>query len=331
MKNISQNEELFFSSHINEFHVVEKDILFNDLAKTNFTDFHKKESTTYLLVKTRKIKFIPDSFSVMENYCICGDVFVGGKKQTVVFNVAKLLFEQSGVKNKYSGWEEWADSVMSNWQLDEDKAASGSAKYKRTSSIDLTQSTSDLLYINCKLWQSIKKGDTSVRTVVSTVQTANMFDWYVFDKLEVLYVGKSTDGVLNRAANHNKWGEITSHLDDDEMLLVYFMSISKTSVYKKTIGPVTLISEIDDKSLDIESVSLITEAALIKYFFDEKKYNKDIVNQDFESVKAVKNKLVKRGYGSANVALMLDGVMGYVGTEKSGFHNEHKFEYLFND
>jgi hypothetical protein len=47
-----------------------------------------------------------------------------------------------------------------------------------------------------------------------------MFDWYLFDDIEILYIGKSTGNVLNRAKNHNKWGAITSSVKEGDMVLV---------------------------------------------------------------------------------------------------------------
>jgi hypothetical protein len=324
----SNRPELIFNSHIDEFHVLDKDTLFNDLATGLFSDFHRSTSSLYLLAKTRRIQFIPDSFAIEAGYCIRGKVKVGNRVEKVRFNVAKILFESCGVKEKFASWEDWAQRVMSLWQLDASPLARPDEKYRSISAIDLTLSNGSYLYIDCALIQAASNGDRERRTVVAPIQLAFMFDWEIFDDIEVLYVGKSTDSVLKRASEHNKWGEITSGLKQDEMALIYFLNVTHSSLAKRSLGAMmTMIGPTNDEKLDKEVVTLITEAALIKHFFKEKKFNRQIVTQPLEDVRPVKDNLVKRGYSAVQVALMLDSPLGVVGTPKTGFHNQHVFQY----
>ncbi|MHB9835141.1 hypothetical protein Q8F57_009910 [Paraburkholderia terrae] len=78
---------------------------------------------------------------------------------------------------------------------------------------------------------------------------------------------------------------------------------------------------------DRNAVSMIMEAALIKHFFKEKKFNLQVVNQPLEDVAKVKTKLVKRGFTGVQVAVQLDGLFGMLGTDETGYHNRHVFRY----
>ncbi|MBA4192350.1 MAG: hypothetical protein C0467_30635 [Planctomycetaceae bacterium] len=319
------DDTLVYSSYIREYHPIEKDLLYNDLCRNSFNEFHRKETTLYMIVKTDRIEFVPESFCIGGGFRVQGNVRVGGRVEAVVFNVAKFLFARSGVTDRYSCWEEWAEQVMSDWQIDGDAEVTAAQTYRQFSKIDLKLSTGELLYIDCKLSQAIKQGNMASRTIVSPVQLAQSFDWNLLGQLEVLYIGKSTDGVLSRARNHNKWGAITTDLSPEEVAIVYFMDIETKSTAREQTGPFVTFREFKDKGIDRESHALITEAALIKHFFSEKRYNERIVGQDFEKVKRVKEKLLHRGYTSVFAELRLDGVFGNVGTPKTGYRAEHEY------
>jgi hypothetical protein len=317
------DDTLVYQTHISEYHVVEKDLLYNEYS--SFDPFHSKTSTVYMLVKTKRIKFIPESFKIKSDFIVEGMVNIGDRREAVAFNPAKFLFASSGVTHQYESWEDWAAEAMSHWRVDSQEKMTPSQIYRQFSGIDLEQSTEDLLYLNCKLVQTIKKGNLDTRNLLSPVQLAHMFDWDLLDPLEVMYIGKSKNDVLDRARNHNKWGEITTDLSPEEVALVYFMAVETTSVKKIQAGPLISYTKFEDKEIDRNTAAIIAEAALIKHFFDEKRYNKEIVEQDFETVNKVKEKLIKRGYTSVIAELKLDGVFGEVGTAKTGYHVEHTF------
>ncbi|MBB6244114.1 hypothetical protein [Rhodanobacter sp. MP1X3] len=320
------NPERAFVSYIREFQPVAKDTLYSAPDKNVFSDFHRKKSTVYMIAKTKKMSFVIDSFRVIDDFCILGKVLVGGRTEDVMFNIAKLLFEKSGVTHKYDGWRSWADRVMSAWAIKEESHLSSSQKYRRGSRIDLDLSNETRLYIECMLYQSIGNGNTSRRVIVQPLDLAHMFDWYLLDDIEILYVGKSKSSVLNRAINHNKWGEITTDLKSDEFAFVYFMDIEQSSIMKESLGPISLITNTTDDELDRDSIALITEAALIKHFFSEEKYNREIVSQDIIAVKSVREKLIERGYTALRVDLILEGVFGVFGTKKTGITRSHIFQ-----
>lgn len=319
------NDKLVYSTHICEYHPIEKELLYNEDCKSSFDDFHRKKSMLYMMVKMARIKFIPDSFTISSDFVINGIVIVGERREKVAFNVAKYLFARSGVTDKFKSWEEWAAKVMSRWKFEASTPLTPAQAYRQYSGIDLKLSTEELLYIDCKLVQSIKQGNMESGNIMSPIQLAHVFDWEVLSPLEVIYVGKSKNGVLKRTRTHDKWGAITTDLSSDEVVVVYFMDIESKSVAKREFGSLITYEEFKEKAIDRESEALITEAAFIKYFFDEKGYNEKIVDQDFESVGKVKEKLIARGYTSVVAELCLEGVFGKLGTQKVGYHSKHSF------
>jgi len=325
----SDRTEFLFNAYIDEFHVVDKDTMFNQLSKGTFTDFHRKKASVYFLAKTRRVKFFPRTFAIEADFCLSGNIKIGNRVEAVRFNVAKMLFEASGVKTHFASWEHWATEVMSGWGVKDAQYLSASQMYRRFSAIDLELSSDAYLYIDCKLLQGVKGGDPRVRTVVNPIQLAHMFDWNVFDDIEVLYIGKSKGSVLNRTMNHNKWGAITSAVKEDEMVLVYFMNIAHSPMAK--IAPfqvLRLVGAMDDDELDRDAVSVITEAALIKHFFKEKGFNEQVVTQPIEEVAKIKEMLVDRGYTAVLVAVQLEGPLGVLGTDATGYHNHHAARYM---
>lgn len=330
MLNLDSNRtELLFNAYIDEFHVVDKDTMFNELSKGTFTEFHRKKASVYFLAKTRRVTFFPKTFVIEADFCLRGKIKIGNRVEEVRFNVAKMLFEASGVKTHFSSWEHWATEVMSEWEVKNAQNMSASQLYRTFSAIDLELSSEAYLYIDCKLLQGVKGGDLKARTVVNPVQLAHMFDWGVFDDIEILYVGKSKDSVLNRTMNHNKWGAITSAVKQDEMVLVYFMNIAHSPMAKFSPFPLLrVVGAIEDDELDRDAVSVITEAALIKHFFKEKGFNEQVVTQPIEEVAKIKEMLVDRGYTGVLVALQLEGPLGVLGTDATGYHNHHVASYM---
>lgn len=318
--------ERAFVSYIREFQPVDKDALFSASAQDVFGDFHRKQSSVYMIAKAKKISFVIETFRVIGDFCILGKVRIGGRTETVMFNIAKLLFERSGVAHKYDGWRSWTERVMSAWAIEGKPHFSASQKYRHGSRIDLDLSTETQLYVECMLYQAIGNGNTAHRVIVRPLDLAHMFDWDLLGDIEILYVGKSTNNVLRRAMNHNKWGEITTDLKDDEFSFVYFMDVAQSSILKESFGPIAFITNTTDSELDRDSIALITEAALIKHFFSEEKYNRQIVDQDVTAVKSVREKLIKRGYTALRVDLILDGVFGMFGTTKTGITRSHIFQ-----
>jgi hypothetical protein len=320
----SQEAELVFNAHIDEYHVVDKDTLFDDLYKGRFTDFHRTKASVYFLAKTRRVSFLPNTFVIESGFCLSGKVQIGKRIEAVRFNVAKILFESSGATTHFTSWEHWAAEAMSEWEVKGASSLSSDEMYRGFSSIDLQLSSGAYLYIDCKLLQAAKGGDLRARTVVNPVQLSHMFDWDVFDDIEVLYVGKSKGSVLNRTMNHNKWGAITSTVKPDEMVLVYFMNVSHGPLAKFVPHHMfTIVGGVSDDELDPDAVSVITEAALIKHFFKEKRFNEQVVTQPIEEVAMVKKMLVERGYTGVQVAVQLEGPLGVLGTDVAGYHNRH--------
>lgn len=89
-----------------------------------------------------------------------------------------------------------------------------------------------------------------------------------------------------------------------------------------------VVGAIDDDELDRDAVSVITEAALIKHFFKEKGFNEQVVTQPIEEVAKIKEMLVDRGYTGVLVEVRLDGPLGVLGTDATGYHNHHAARYM---
>lgn len=321
----SPNDEKVFRAHIREYHPIEKDALYSKFAVLGH--FHREQSTLYMIAKAKRITFVPASFLPLSDYRFHGRILVGDRTEQVIFNAAQMIYEEAIPKGIFDHWRSWAEEAMSLWKILELPQGTASQKYAYASSIDLDQSTDHQLYIDCKLTQAVRRGRQDIRLIVRPLALAHQFDWNVFDDVEILYIGKSTDDALKRVMNHNKWGEITTNLQDDEFAFVYFMDVQYTSAHKEVCGPLVLIYENDDANIDRDDIALITEAALIKHFFDEQKYNRQIVTQDLAKVKSVREKLVERGYTALHVELKLDGVLGRLGTRKTGFKNDHEVIY----
>lgn len=326
----TNTDERIFHAYIREYQVIDKNTLFSPFAKAYFGAFHKERSTIYLIAKTKRLTLHPESFAISTNYCVEGDVTFGRSRERVVFNIAKVLFEQHAPKDHWNHWRHWADAAMRAWKSQDKPEAEGDSLYRICSSVDLRQSTGDELYIDCKLFQS-RDGNEERRVILSPIQLANFFDWYLRDHIEVLYVGKSTDDALKRLRNHNKWGEITTDLGTDEVAVVYFMEIEEALFSRTSVGPVTFLSSTRDEDIDRDSVALITEAALIKHFFADEKYNRQVVAQDLTEVKSVREKLLSRGYSAIQVELDLEGSLGILGTPKTGFVRRHEFVHRLRD
>lgn len=319
------SSERIFHAYIREYHVLEKDALYSPFLRTG--PFHRKQSSLYMIAKAKKMAFVPGSFRGCADYCFEGDILVGGRVERVVFNSAQLLFHQFGRQTGCPDWRTWAEAAMEPWRMDGMPLCGASQKYALGSRVDVAQSSSDQLYIDCLLYRSLKAGRASPRLIVRPLTLAFMFDWDVLPEIEILYVGKSTDSVFRRVAGHNKWGHITSTLKDDEFAFVYFMDVETSSIHRRVAGPIVVLGEERDEELDRESVALITEAALIKHFFARKHFNQAVVDQDLAKVDRVKKKLVERGYTALRAELILDGVLGRFGTSASGYSAEHIARY----
>lgn len=323
-------DERIFHAYIREYQVIDQHTLFSPFAKAHFGAFHKERSTVYLIAKTKRLVFHPESFSVGANYCIEGEVTFGRNRDRVIFNVAKILFEQYAPKGRWNDWKTWADAAMRVWQSRDEPDAQGASLYRICTNIDLRQSTTDELYVDCKLFQS-KDGNEDRRVILRATQLASRFDWYLRDEIEILYVGKSTNDTLRRLRNHDKWGEITSDLGPDEVAVIYFMEVEASLFSRTSKGPVTFVSSIRDEEIDRDSVALITEAALIKHFFSGKKYNRQVVGQELAGVKAVRENLLNRGYSAIQIELELEGAFGILGTSKAGYVRRHEFTHRLRD
>ncbi|WP_142049406.1 hypothetical protein [Achromobacter sp. SLBN-14] len=180
MFNLDSNRtELLFNAYIDEFHVVDKDTMFDALSKGTFTEFHTKRASVYFLAKTRRVTFFPKTFAIESDFCLSGKIKIGSRVEEVRFNVAKMLFEAAGDKTHFASWELWATEVMSGWDVKDAQNLSASQLYRTFSAIDLELSSEAYLYIDCKLLQGLKGGDLEARTVVNPIQLAHMFDWSV--------------------------------------------------------------------------------------------------------------------------------------------------------
>lgn len=314
----------YFQSYIKKYQILPKRSLYDDYAKNLITDFNRHEATLYFIVKTKKVVFLPETFRAVENYCFVGNLEVAGKKHEIIFNAAKMHFENSEIREKFDSTEDFCNFSMDVFRFKDYPDLSNDEKYALISQVVLDESSPNQLVIDCPLTKRISGVGTKI--VFTPYQLIMMFDIDCLDKLEVLYVGKSNDDTWRRIYNHNKWGNIGENIFDDEEAIVYFLQLDKSDVSVGEVeGGITLICR-QESDVTIEDATLAIEAAMISYFIKEKKFNDHHVGKRVEEIKLIGEKLTNNGYTDLVVEIILEGFFGYLGTDKVGFGNNHKIE-----
>ncbi len=314
-----------FHGYINKYQFFPKFCIYDKFSQKRISEFNKSEATLYLIVKTPKVKFLPESFHVTKNYCIKGFLQVKDRKIEIIFSAAKAWFDSPNIKNRFRNIEEFTDFYMERWRFYDGRTVSNPEKYSLVTTINLEESNENYLRINCALGNSLadmKDGDL----ILTPYQLISFFEIDCLEDLEIIYIGKSNDDTWKRIYNHNKWGLIEEHREADEDLLVYFMSLDKSSINQKNHDGLTMIIR-DESELSVEDATNIMEAALIIYFVKDKKFNLQLVGADISAIETVRKVLLPAGYDRIFVEMDLDGPFGFLGSACINPSRSHNIEY----
>lgn len=314
----------YFLSHIKKYQVFPKNSIYGEHAKNLISEFNKHEATLYFMVKTKKVTFLPESFRAVGNYCFLGFVEVGGKRHEIIFNAAKMHYDDKKISKNFSSVEEFCDFSMREWRSEKFPNLRNDEKYASIVHVDLNESSPNQIVINCPLGRGISGKDTKI--VVTPYQLIMFFDIDCLSNLEILYIGKSNDNTWKRIYNHNKWGLVDENVLPDEEIIVYFLQLDKSDVDMGDVGSKIFFMHIQESEVPIEDATVAIEAAMISHFIESKKYNDHHVGKNLEKIDVIQNKLKSRGYTNLVVEVCLDGLFGVLGTKKAGFCGYHKIE-----
>lgn len=314
-----------FHGYIDKYQFFTKTGIYDEHNKYRISEFNRHKATLYFIVRTPKVKFLPKTFRIVSNYCIEGKLEINGKKTEIIFNAAKIWYKLKEAQAKFDDIDDFTDHCMSQWGGPDLKGFTNSQKYAAASNIDTQKSDENYLRINCAIATSVSKGKQK-EIIITPYQLINYFDMDCLEELEIIYIGKSNDDTWKRIYNHNKWGIIEEFRDNQDELLVYFMSLDKSSVHRGNYGQVNINSR-QESELKIEDATKVMEASMIIHFMNEKKYNIEHVGKDISKVKSVRDELIAKGYDKIIVEVSLDGLFGLLGSSSIPSAGYHKIEY----
>lgn len=314
----------YYHSYIKKFQFIPKSRLYDEDSKSTISEFNKHEATLYCIVKTPKIVFLPETFSVDKNYNLIGKVKIGNDNiKEIKFNAVEILYQLPQLKENFSTLEIFCDTYMNLYN--ELPLLSNNLKYNKLSSIDINNSNESIIRLNCPIVKAITKGK-GLYSDLRIYQLINYFNIDILEDLEVQYIGKSNDNTWNRLYNHNKWGLLEEHRDKrEEDYLVYFLQLEDIKI--NISGRDNLSTIHKDNNINLVDATKITEASLINYFIKNKKFNKEMVDIDLAKWDFIKKKLSDNGYTDVVVELYLDGLFGNLGTIDIGYKSYHQIEY----
>lgn len=313
------------STYVKKFQFFPKSSIYDDEAKFRISEFNRHKATLYFIVRTKKARFLPNSFEVGADYLFRGTIDVAGHQLSTQFSCVDMLFQAPNIKKAFSTRNDFADYCMRQWEDPANPHLTSSQKYEAKAFVDTNRSTGNRLIVECPVKYAIIKENIG-EVILSPYQLINMEGLNYPAELEILYIGKSNDDTWKRIYNHNKWGLIEEHRDETEELLVYFLEIDKSTILDQSINGIRLIVR-DESELSIEDATVATEAALINYFVKEKKFNDQHVGSNIAKSDTIINKVKSRGYTDIAVECELEGSFGLVGTQSSGYNRRHSVRH----
>ncbi|MFG7352623.1 hypothetical protein ACGMNB_16780 [Shewanella oncorhynchi] len=284
-------------------------------------------STIYAIVKTPKVRFVPSSFKVTNNYCLQGKLVVNGKQHNVIFNMAKYWFNGESdlsisLRTKFRTIEEFVEYALSGFRSIAGVRYSNSEKYNRLTIIK-PDSSEEQLNIICPIASGMNEG-VPVEANLFVYQLINHYDIDLLSDLEICYIGKSNRSTFDRLKKHEKWGPILSSRHNEHYdYFAYFFVINEALIYKLNSNSNDLMLR-TSSFLPKGAITSICEATLINYFKPD--FNKEFVNTDIRNVKVIKNWLVAKGFNSIMTEVELEGLMGRLGTKQKPYLPRHEFE-----
>lgn len=316
----------YFLSHIKKYQIFPKRSIYGDYAKNLISEFNKHEATLYFLVKTKKVTFLPESFRAIGNYCFIGFLEVAGKKHEIIFNAAKMHYDNKQISKRFASVEDFCNFSMKEWRNEKFPNLKNDEKYASIAYVDLNESSPNQIVINCPLGRKISGSDTKI--IVTPYQLIMFFDIDCLSDLEILYIGKSNDNTWKRIYNHNKWGLVDENVLPDEEIIVYFLQLDKSDVDMGDFGNSVFFMRKQESEVPIEDATIAIEAAMISHFIESKKFNDHHVGKELGKIDVIQSKLKSKGYTDLVVEVSLDGLFGVLGTKKTGFGGYHKIEAI---
>ncbi|EKO3608556.1 hypothetical protein M3914_003354 [Vibrio metschnikovii] len=313
--------EKIFHTYIKTFRYHPFERLFDKsikgFVKDSFTD---ENSTLYAIVRTKRVEFITESFYPISNYCVVGQVKCGEKVYSVMFNVAKTwYYSESDVsirlKNRFKTFDEFTKHFMDQYGNPEKPEISNSDKYMSLASIDLEQSTSKSLFVDCPIARAMNTGK-SMCAELPIYQVLNMFDVDCMESLDICYIGKSTASTFDRLRKHEKWGPIMAQKRDDEDYLVYFFEIADNEISRDHNGLINYVRR-DRNNLPKDALVRLCEASLINFYKPE--FNDEYVDTELANSGLYHKWLKGNGYTKVVTEVELEGLLGRLGTNHRSF------------
>ena len=284
------------------------------------------QSTLYAIVKTPKVRFVPYSFKVTNNFCLKGKLVVNGKYHDVIFNMAKYWYNGESdlsidLRSRFHTIEAFVDHALSGFRSINGVHYSNSEKYCRLAVIK-SDSSEEQLNIMCPIASGMNNG-VPVEANLFVYQLINHYDIDVLDDLDICYIGKSNRSTFDRLKKHEKWGPILSSRHNEYYdYFAYFFVIDEASIYKLNSNDLILRT---GSGLPKGAITSICEATLINYFKPD--FNKEFVNTDISNIKVVKDWLSAQEFDVIMTEVELEGLMGRLSTKHKPYMLRHKFEY----
>lgn len=313
------------STYVKNFQFFPKSSIYDDDAKYRISEFNRHVATLYLIVRTKKVRFLPETFRVGADYSFLGLVDIAGNQHPIQFSCVDILFKHPDIKKNFRTREDFIEFCMRQWHDSARPYLTSSQKYAEEAFVDTEKSKANRLVVECPVRRSITKEQIG-EVILSPYHLLNTANTACLAPLEIIYIGKSNDDTWKRIYNHNKWGLIEEHKDESEELLVYFLEIDKSSIVDHSVNGFRMIAR-DESELSIEDATVATEAALINYFVKEKKFNDQHVGSDITKSETIIKRVKSRGYTDLVVECDLEGPFGVLGTKSSGFSRRHSVEY----
>lgn len=313
------------STYVKNFQLFPKSSIYDDDAKHRISEFNRHVATLYFIVRTKKARFLPESFKVETDYFFRGIIDIAGHQLSIKFSWVDMLFQAPDIQKAFLTRDEFVDYCMSQWQDPIHPHLKSNQKYAAKAFVDIKRSAENRLVIDCPVKCAITKERVG-EVALSPYQLINISNVNYPAALEILYIGKSNDDTWRRIYNHNKWGLIEENRDETEELLVYFLEIDKSTILDQYLNGTRVITR-DESELTVEDATVATEAALINYFVKEKKFNDQHVGSEISKSDTIINRVKSRGYTDLVVECELEGSFGVIGTQSSGFNRRYFVSY----
>lgn len=319
-----------YNVHISRYMFLPFERLVDSFATDYLKDFAPiKESTVYAIGRVPKISFLPESFVFIDNYKVLGEISIAGKKTRIMFNMAKLWYEDStdyslSLQREFKTIKLYTDEAMSRYKARNGDEVPNHIKYQHLASIDITASNETTLHLSCPLAAALdRSGNGNVE--IPIYQLLQRFEIDCIDSVDICYIGKSV-GTLERLRKHEKWLEVLALTKQNPSYdyFAYFFTIDDDDIKRSVRSGIGLLHR-DYSGLPSDATAELCEAALINYF--KPILNTNLINSDLSKLKAVKRNLRDKGYNNLVAEVELDGVMGRLSSSTVPYKKRHVIEY----